>query len=77
MPSDQVESYLSGLLIGAEVAATPALLGVAAPAKVAIIGDLALCARYRRALTWHGFEADVFDGEAAVLAGLAALYRGV
>lgn len=77
MPSDQVESYLSGLLIGAEVAATPALLGVAAPARVAIIGDLALCARYRRALTWHGFEADVFDGEAAVLAGLAALYRGV
>lgn len=76
MASESVESYLSGLLIGAEVAAVPALLDVGAKARIAIIGDLALCARYRRAIAWHGFEAEVFDGEAAVLAGLAALYRG-
>jgi 2-dehydro-3-deoxygalactonokinase len=76
MPSHQVESFLSGLLIGAEVAATPALFGVAAQDSVSVIGDLALCARYLRAFTWHGFEARVFDGEAAVLAGLAAFYRG-
>lgn len=77
MPAHQAESYLSGLLIGAEVAATPALFGIAAPASVAVIGDLALCARYCRALAWNGFAATAHDGEAAVLAGLAALYRGM
>lgn len=76
MASESAESYLSGLLIGAEVAATPALLGVDAGASVAIVGDLGLCAHYRRAIAWHGFDASVFDGEAAVLAGLAAFYRG-
>lgn len=77
MPSERVESYLSGLLIGAEVAATPALLGVGKQAAITIIGDLALCARYRRAIEWHGYEAEVHDGETAVISGLAALYRGV
>lgn len=75
MPSRDVESYLSGLLIGAEIAATPALLGINRGDRIAIIGDPALCAHYRRAIEWHGFAASVFDGEAAVLAGLAALYR--
>ncbi|MBU6165462.1 MAG: 2-dehydro-3-deoxygalactonokinase [Alphaproteobacteria bacterium] len=75
MPAQDVESYLSGLLIGAEVAATPALLGVAAGADIAVVGDPALCALYGRALAWHGHGASLFDGEAAVLAGLAAMFR--
>ncbi|MEO6339115.1 MAG: 2-dehydro-3-deoxygalactonokinase, partial [Caulobacteraceae bacterium] len=35
----QVKSYLSGLLIGAEAAATPALLGAPADAPLALLGD--------------------------------------
>ncbi|MEI6486816.1 MAG: 2-dehydro-3-deoxygalactonokinase [Sphingomonadales bacterium] len=76
MPSAWAESYLSGLLIGAEVAATPALLGVETQGPVAIIGEPALCALYARALSQRGIASSLFDGEAAVLAGLAALYRG-
>lgn len=75
MPSDSVESYLSGLLIGAEAASTPSLLSIERGARVAIIGDLALAGRYRRALEHCGFETDVFDGEEAVLTGLTALFR--
>jgi 2-dehydro-3-deoxygalactonokinase len=74
MPSRSAESYLSGLLIGAEAASTPALLGIGAGARVSIIGDLALSARYRRALDACGFETELFDGEHAVLTGLTALF---
>jgi 2-dehydro-3-deoxygalactonokinase len=66
-------SYLSGLLIGAEVAAVPALLG-AAPSQVALLGDPILCARYARALGQRGVETGIFDGETAAIAGLWALY---
>jgi 2-dehydro-3-deoxygalactonokinase len=66
-------SYLSGLLIGADVAAVPALLG-ARPSEVALLGDAVLCARYARALAQNGVEAEVFDGETAAIAGLWALY---
>jgi 2-dehydro-3-deoxygalactonokinase len=65
-------SYLSGLLIGAEVAGVPRLLGEA-PETVVLLGDAALCARYRRALVSAGVEAEIFDGEAAAIAGLFAL----
>jgi 2-dehydro-3-deoxygalactonokinase len=65
-------SYLSGLLIGAEIAGVPPLLGVAG-AAVSLLGDAALCARYRRALSHAGVEAEVFDGEPAAIAGLWAL----
>ncbi len=75
MDPRDAESYLSGLLIGAEVAATPALLGIGKGAEIAIIGDPALCEYYRRAMAWHGYATSLFDGEAAVLAGLAAFYR--
>ena len=77
MAAASAESYLSGLLIGAEVAATPALLGIGPGASLAVIGDPALCARYARAMAFHGYQVRNFDGEQAVLAGLAAFYRGV
>jgi 2-dehydro-3-deoxygalactonokinase len=72
-PPEKVKSYLSGVLIGAEAASVPALLGIGAGAPVSIIGDLALCARYRKALAGRGFDVEVFDGEEAVLTGLKAL----
>jgi 2-dehydro-3-deoxygalactonokinase len=66
-------AYLSGLLIGAEVAAVPRLLGVAAHEPVALLGDERLCRFYGRALSRRGVRFDAFDGEAAAIAGLFAL----
>jgi len=71
-PAETTPSYLSGLLIGAEVASVPQLLG-GPPGQVALLGDAALCDRYRRALVRRGAQVEVFDGEAAAVAGLCAL----
>lgn len=68
-------SYLSGLLIGAEVASVPRLLGLADHAPIALLGDAGLCSLYSRALAARGVEHQIFDGEAAAIAGLFALYR--
>ena len=67
-------SYLSGLLIGAEVAAAPALLG-AADLTIDLLGDLELCSWYECALTLRGVTSTTHNGEAAVLAGLLAIHR--
>ena len=69
-----MRAYLSGLLIGSEVASTPALLGAPLDEPVALIGDARLCGQYRRALAHRGLRADVFDGEDAVLSGLKTLF---
>lgn len=67
--------YLSGLLIGADVAATPRLLGCAPDEPVVLLGDATLCGLYRRALDRRGVETQTYDGEAAAVAGLYALHR--
>jgi len=74
-PASSTPSYLSGLLIGAEIAATPRLLGLSGEEPVALIGDAALCGFYARALERRGVGSETFDGEAAALAGLFALYQ--
>jgi 2-dehydro-3-deoxygalactonokinase len=68
-----VRSFLSGLLIGSEVASTPALLGAASSSPIALIGDAKLCDAYATAMAHFGLQSQVFDGEAAVLAGLKAI----
>jgi len=68
-----VRSFLSGLLIGSEVASTPALLGAEPPALITLIGDPKLCTAYATAMAHYGLKSQVFDGEAAVLAGLKAI----
>lgn len=73
--SASARSYLSGLLIGAEVAATPALLGADLSGPVALIGDPVLTGLYRRALERIGAAVSEHDGEVAGLAGLTALYQ--
>ncbi|MEF7616186.1 2-dehydro-3-deoxygalactonokinase [Aquincola sp. MAHUQ-54] len=70
--------YLSGLLIGNEVASA------GAPAEmrdrpVVLVGEAALCARYARALAQQGLQAEVHDEPLAAaglarLAGAAGLY---
>jgi 2-dehydro-3-deoxygalactonokinase len=74
-PAESTPSYLSGLLIGAEVATTPPLLGVAPDEPVALLGDPSLCGLYHRALSRRGVRTEVFDGEAAAIAGLSALFK--
>lgn len=67
-------SFLSGLLIGADVAATPRLLADAPTTDVVLLGDAKLCALYARALDARGVRTRTYDGEAAAVAGLWALH---
>jgi 2-dehydro-3-deoxygalactonokinase len=66
-------AYLSGLLIGAEAASVPGLLGVAPGRPVALVGEPALCRWYALALERVGFQVETYDGDEAVLDGLRAL----
>jgi len=72
-PARSMPSYLSGVLIGAEVAAGPAALGVEGDAPVDLLGEPMLCALYRRALERRGVRCAVHDGGEAAVAGLWAL----
>ncbi len=74
-PAESTPSYLSGLLIGAEVAAMPRLLGLSPDEPIALLGDETLCRLYRRALDRRGVASETYDGEAAAIAGLLALYE--
>jgi 2-dehydro-3-deoxygalactonokinase len=66
-------SFLSGLLIGDEVARLPAELGLAQGGAIGLMGEPALCDLYRPALEGVGLKVEDADGEAAVIAGLAWL----
>lgn len=65
---DAARARLSGLLIGAELAA---MRGWWLGQRVALIGAPALTARYATALALQGIEAEQHDGGAMSLAGLA------
>lgn len=68
--------YLSGLLIGEELRC--ALAHHDATEPLALIGDAALCDRYRRALAAHGIEhAPVIEGATAVGLWQVALRAGL
>ena len=60
--------YLSGLLIGSEMAEMRSANRL--PAGVTIIGEPALARRYAQGLASYGVETMVLDGEACALAGL-------
>jgi 2-dehydro-3-deoxygalactonokinase len=72
--AESTPSYLSGLLIGAEVAGVPQLLGFATDRPVILLGEAGLCQAYDRALRTRGVGTETFDGEAAAIAGLFALH---
>ncbi|MEC3910433.1 2-dehydro-3-deoxygalactonokinase [Sphingobium sp. CR2-8] len=65
---DWALGYLSGLLIGCEVAEICATMGVVE--DVVLIGDKRLSARYAQALAARGIGSHVLDGDACALAGL-------
>ncbi len=69
-------SFLSGVLIGAEVHSMGAMPN-AARGELTLIGDPQLTERYRRALGASGIEAQCLDGDDCVLAGLRAAAEGM
>ena len=71
---ESTPSYLSGLLIGAEVAGLADLMDRQG-APVVLLGDGKLCALYRRVLEARNIPSETFDGEGAAIAGLLALHR--
>lgn len=73
-PAAETASYLSGLLIGAEIAGVPELLGVKSPGPTVLIGEPSLCEWYLMAFEHRGLSASVYDGGKAALAGLSALH---
>ncbi len=73
---DTSASYLSGLLIGSEIAALPHLLGVPSNAPVALLGEETLLRWYGLALDLRGRRHSLHSGDEAALAGLKALYAG-
>lgn len=71
-PSDVSRARLSGLLIGAELAASkPYWLGT----NIAILGAHSPTQYYARALQTQGAAATIADAERMTLAGLTAAYR--
>jgi 2-dehydro-3-deoxygalactonokinase len=68
---DWALGYLSGLLIGHEVAEIGAMMGDVD--HVVLIGDQALCARYAQALDARGITSRTLDGDRCALAGLGYL----
>jgi 2-dehydro-3-deoxygalactonokinase len=76
LPPTSATSYLSGLLIGSEIASLPRLVGLEAGQPITLLGDPELCKWYGLALARRSLTASPFDGDEAVLSGLTALHRG-
>ncbi|MHB8812839.1 MAG: 2-dehydro-3-deoxygalactonokinase [Steroidobacteraceae bacterium] len=72
-PHDWALSYLSGLLIGADVRGAMPLFG--RPGEAMLIGDGTLNEHYAHALRRAGIAASCLDGEQCALAGLRTLWR--
>ena len=71
LPKDEAMGFLSGLLIGGDVATTSSWFGDLG--QVSLIGAPALSALYAQAIAAHGGSSVSVDGDAAVLAGLTTL----
>lgn len=78
MPGTSGRSYLSGLLIGAELQDVlkdgPGVAGIAAEAAFQLIGSPALAKHYQAAATIWGLQFEVLDARAAFIAATHHLY---
>ena len=72
IPKEESASYLSGLIIGAEIDAALCLFAPQGP--IVLVCTPALAALYAAALGTYGLGAITLDGDDAVLAGLAFLH---
>ncbi len=77
LAAGQEPAFLSGLLIGAEVASAPDMLGARRDEPVTLVGDPALCDAYSQALAFKGRASSRLDGDAAALAGLCSIIEGI
>jgi 2-dehydro-3-deoxygalactonokinase len=75
-PEDNL-AYLSGLVIGGEIAAARAMRPIDPGTPVRVIGARSLARAYHAALKGLGFETVALDGDALVLDGLVHLARGL
>lgn len=70
-------AYLSGLVIGGEIAAARTVLRLDPTTQIRIVGARSLARAYHAALQSLGFETVSLDGERLVLDGLVHLARGI
>jgi 2-dehydro-3-deoxygalactonokinase len=75
LAEESAASYLSGLLIGAEVAALWPMLRAGDHEAVDLLGDDRLCALYQRALAMRGVSSALADGDQAVRDGLVHIWK--
>jgi 2-dehydro-3-deoxygalactonokinase len=75
-PADNL-AYLSGLVIGGEIAAARTMGRLKAGDAMRIVGAKSLARAYRRALEITGFATETLDGDRLVLRGLADLARSI
>jgi 2-dehydro-3-deoxygalactonokinase len=76
LSSEGAVSWMSGLLVGADVAGAMQLFERRDPGEpVFVVGTPALAAAYVTALAKLGVAATAVDGEQAAFAGLAFVYR--
>jgi len=69
----RLSARLSGLVLGLELAGATASL--ATGSRVVLIGDAALCQRYRLALEHRGFVVDIEANADMILAGLGRIHH--
>ncbi len=75
-PADNL-AYLSGLIIGGEIAAAQATGRLTQGTALRIVGAQSLGRAYLRALAVAGFDAEIRDGDALALGGLVHLARAI
>ena len=75
--ADDNLAYLSGLIIGGEIAAAQSIGRLVPGAALRIVGSQSLGRAYAAALAVAGFEAQVLDGDALALAGLIRFARAI
>lgn len=77
LPESDASAFLSGLLIGHELAHGLALLAAGPQTSLCLIGAPALTRRYAYALNALGIDAYSIDGSQAAIAGLTAAWRKI
>ena len=73
LAATSVSDYLSGLLIGAEVATFSERYRAS---RVVLVGEHSLSARYQQAMAARGLAVSYCSGEAAFLSGMARMIDG-
>lgn len=77
LPREEVSEFLSGLLIGNEVAAMTRHYALETRQPVTLVANPSLSQRYVTALALLGFQAQVLDGDEAFQAGIRSIANAV